>query len=92
MSRRRLRLQAPLRRYRLLRDVQYASRRAGRRIPDADRALTADGIEDHGVEYPLEASVSATGFAAMTGSFDKIRIAGRNGLTLSEKWSLIQLS
>ena len=52
----------------------------------------ADGIEVNGVEYPLEASVSATGFAAMTGSFDKIRIAGRNGLTLSEKWSLIQLS
>ena len=54
--------------------------------------FTADGIEVNGVEYPLEASVSATGFAAMTGSFDKIRIAGRNGLTLSEKWSLIQLS
>jgi cation diffusion facilitator CzcD-associated flavoprotein CzcO len=30
--------------------------------------------------------VCATGFAAMTGSFDKIRIVGRNGLTLSEKW------
>jgi hypothetical protein len=54
--------------------------------------FTADGIEVNGVEHPLEASVSATGFAAMTGSFDKIRIAGRNGLTLSEKWNLIQLS
>lgn len=48
--------------------------------------LTADGIEVNGVEYPLDAVVCATGFAAMTGSFDKMRITGRNGLTLSEKW------
>ena len=47
---------------------------------------TADGIEVDGVEYPLDAIVCATGFAAMTGSFDKIRITGRNGLTLTEKW------
>jgi len=48
--------------------------------------FTADGIEVDGVEYKLDAVVSATGFAAMTGSFDKIRITGRNGLTLAEKW------
>ncbi|MHB8267945.1 flavin-containing monooxygenase [Bradyrhizobium sp.] len=48
--------------------------------------FTADGIEVNGVEYPLDAVVCATGFAAMTGSFDKIRITGRNGLTLAEKW------
>jgi cyclohexanone monooxygenase len=48
--------------------------------------FTADGIEVDGVEYKLDAVVCATGFAAMTGSFDKIRITGRNGLTLSEKW------
>jgi cyclohexanone monooxygenase len=48
--------------------------------------FTADGIEVNGVGYPLDAVVCATGFAAMTGSFDKIRITGRNGLTLSEKW------
>ena len=48
--------------------------------------FTAAGIEVDGVEYPLDAVVSATGFAAMTGSFDKIKITGRNGLTLSEKW------
>ena len=35
--------------------------------------FTADGIEVDGVEYPLDAVVCATGFAAMTGSFDKIR-------------------
>ena len=48
--------------------------------------FTADGIEVDGVEYKLDAVVSATGFAAMTGSFDKIAITGRNGLTLAEKW------
>ena len=34
--------------------------------------FTADGIEVDGIEYPLDAVVCATGFAAMTGSFDKI--------------------
>src|SRR6202051_1726585 len=48
--------------------------------------FTAGGIEVDGLEYPLDAVVCATGFAAMTGSFDKIAITGRNGLTLSEKW------
>jgi cyclohexanone monooxygenase len=48
--------------------------------------FTADGIEVGDVAYPFDAVVCATGFAAMTGSFDKIRITGRNGLTLAEKW------
>jgi cyclohexanone monooxygenase len=48
--------------------------------------FTAGGIVVDGQEYPVDAIVSATGFAAMTGSFDKIAITGRNGLTLSEKW------
>jgi cyclohexanone monooxygenase len=48
--------------------------------------FTAGGIEVDGTEYPLDAIVSATGFAAMTGSFDKIKITGRNGQTLAEKW------
>jgi cyclohexanone monooxygenase len=48
--------------------------------------FTTDGIEVDGVAYPLDAVVSATGFAAMTGSFDKIRITGRNGQTLGQKW------
>jgi len=87
VSGQRLRLQAALRRYRLVRDLQFAPRQAGRRFENADRAF-----------HPLMASrlaVSSTrsmrssappAFAAMTGSFDKIRIAGRNGLTLAEKW------
>jgi cyclohexanone monooxygenase len=48
--------------------------------------FTADGIDVDGVEYPLDIVVCATGFAAMTGSFDRIRITGRDGLTLSQKW------
>jgi cation diffusion facilitator CzcD-associated flavoprotein CzcO len=48
--------------------------------------FTANGIEVNGIGYPLDAIVSATGFAAMTGSFDKMRITGRNGRTLAEKW------
>jgi cyclohexanone monooxygenase len=48
--------------------------------------FTAQGIEVNGTEYPLDAIICATGFAAMTGSFDRIMITGRNGLTLSEKW------
>ena len=48
--------------------------------------FTAAGIEVGGIEYPFDAIVSATGFAAMTGSFDRMRITGRNGQTLAEKW------
>jgi cyclohexanone monooxygenase len=48
--------------------------------------FTENGIEVNGVEYLLDAVVCATGFAAMTGSFDNIRITGRNGLALAEKW------
>jgi cyclohexanone monooxygenase len=48
--------------------------------------FTSGGIVVDGREYPVDAIVSATGFAAMTGSFDKIAITGRNGLKLSEKW------
>ena len=48
--------------------------------------FTEQGIEVNGVEYPCDAIVTATGFAAMTGSFDRIRIVGRNSLTLAEKW------
>ena len=48
--------------------------------------FTAGGIVVDGVEYEVDAIVSATGFAAMTGSFDRIRITGRGGRTLGEKW------
>ncbi len=48
--------------------------------------FTSGGVVAHRVEYPADTVVFATGFAAMTGSFDRIHISGRDGLTLAEKW------
>jgi cyclohexanone monooxygenase len=48
--------------------------------------FTPGGVQVDGVEYPCDAIVTATGFAAMTGSFEKIRVVGRGGVTLAEKW------
>jgi len=48
--------------------------------------FTMQGIAAGDVEYALDAIVCATGFAAMTGAFDKIQISGRKGQTLAEKW------
>jgi cyclohexanone monooxygenase len=48
--------------------------------------FTKKGIVTDGAEYEFDAVVCATGFDAMTGSYDKIHITGRNGLTLAEKW------
>jgi cyclohexanone monooxygenase len=48
--------------------------------------FTPDGLKVDGTAHPFEAIVCATGFAAMTGSFDKITITGRQGQTLAEKW------
>jgi len=48
--------------------------------------FTSEGVMVAGTLYPLDAVVCATGFAAMTGAYDKIRITGRDGLTLGEKW------
>jgi cyclohexanone monooxygenase len=60
------------------------------RLVDVSRTpierFTAQGIEVDGIEYPLDAIVCATGFAAMTGSYDRMRITGRGGTTLAEKW------
>ncbi len=49
--------------------------------------FTEKGVVANGVEHEVDAGVCATGFAAMTGSFDRIEIRGRNGLTLKEKWA-----
>ncbi len=48
--------------------------------------FTRTGIVANGAEYPCDAVVTATGFAAMTGSFDRIPITGRGGVMLAEKW------
>ena len=47
--------------------------------------FTKKGIVANDIEYEFDSVVCATGFAAMTGSFDKIQITGRDGLTLKEK-------
>jgi len=49
--------------------------------------ISAKGVMHDGKEYEADVIVCATGFAAMTGSFDRIDIRGRNGLTLKEKWA-----
>lgn len=48
--------------------------------------LTPSGLVTGGKEYEFDAIVFATGFDAMTGSFEKIDIRGRDGLTLKKKW------
>ena len=48
--------------------------------------ITPTGVVVDGVEYPAEVLICATGFAAMTGSFDRIKITGRDGLPLTKKW------
>ena len=49
--------------------------------------FTRTGLVVDGREYALDAVVCATGFAAMTGSFDRIAISGRDGLMLKQKWA-----
>jgi len=48
--------------------------------------ITPKGVMTDGTEYEADIIVCATGFAAMTGSFDKIQIKGRDGLALTKKW------
>jgi len=45
--------------------------------------FTEKGVVANGIEHEVDAVVCA----AMTGSFDRIDIRGRNGLTLKEKWA-----
>ena len=48
--------------------------------------FSADAIHVDGTAYPVDSVVCATGFAAMTGSFERIDITGRDGMRLVEKW------
>ena len=49
--------------------------------------ITPTGIRTSEQEYNFEIIVFATGFDAMTGTFMKIDIRGRSGLTLRQKWA-----
>src|SRR4029077_7736967 len=49
--------------------------------------ITEKGLITGAKEYEFDAIVFATGFDAMTGSFAKIDMRGRDGLPLKHKWS-----
>ena len=51
------------------------------------RQITPRGIRTSEQDFQFDVIVFATGFDAMTGTFFKIDIRGRNGLTLREKWA-----
>ena len=48
--------------------------------------ITPRGIKTSGAEYEFDIIVYATGFDAITGSFDRIDIRGLDGLRLKDKW------
>ena len=50
------------------------------------REFDKDGLYVKDLKYKFDSVVFATGFAAMTGSFEKINIRGRNGISLAKKW------
>lgn len=50
-------------------------------------ALTADGVQVGGETFAADVVIFATGFDAVTGSVTQIDIRGRNGISISEKWS-----
>jgi cyclohexanone monooxygenase len=48
--------------------------------------FTTNGLRAEGVNYDLDSIIYATGFDAMTGSVTRIKITGKNGQTIQEKW------
>jgi cation diffusion facilitator CzcD-associated flavoprotein CzcO len=48
--------------------------------------ITPAGIKTSGAEYEFDIIIYATGFDAITGSFDRIDIRGLEGLRLKDKW------
>lgn len=50
------------------------------------KELTEQGLRTSTQAYALDCLVFATGFDAMTGALNRIKIAGKSGLLLSEKW------
>ena len=48
--------------------------------------ITPTGIKTSDQEYEFDMIIYATGFDAVTGSFDRIDIQGLNGLRLKDKW------
>src|SRR5271169_2045053 len=48
--------------------------------------ITPDGIKTSDAEYEFDIIIYATGFDAITGSFDRIDIRGVDGASLKDKW------
>ncbi|KJC46850.1 cyclohexanone monooxygenase [Bradyrhizobium sp. LTSP885] len=48
--------------------------------------ITPEGIRTSDKDYPFDIIIYATGFDAITGSFDRIDFRGSNGTLLKEKW------
>jgi cation diffusion facilitator CzcD-associated flavoprotein CzcO len=48
--------------------------------------ITASGIKTSDTDYEFDIIIYATGFDAITGSFDRIDISGVDGLRLKHKW------
>jgi len=49
-------------------------------------AITVNGITTSAEHIEFDIIVYATGFDAITGAYDRIKIVGKDGVTLSEKW------
>ncbi|MHC2257463.1 cation diffusion facilitator CzcD-associated flavoprotein CzcO [Bradyrhizobium embrapense] len=49
--------------------------------------VTPEGIRTSEKDYPFDIIIYATGFDAITGSFDKIDFRGAGGARLKEKWA-----
>jgi cation diffusion facilitator CzcD-associated flavoprotein CzcO len=49
--------------------------------------ITSTGIKTSDSEYAFDIIIYATGFDAITGSFDRIDIRGADGLRLKDKWA-----
>jgi cation diffusion facilitator CzcD-associated flavoprotein CzcO/acetyl esterase/lipase len=50
-------------------------------------SITEKGIDTEGESFQFDAIVYATGFDAMTGALVAVDIAGREGLSLKQKWA-----
>ena len=48
--------------------------------------ITPKGIKTSDADYEFDIIIYATGFDAITGSFDRIDIRGLDGLRLKDKW------
>src|SRR5262249_3685586 len=49
--------------------------------------ITSVGVKTSDAEYHVDTLIYATGFDAITGSFDRIDIRGRAGQRLKDKWA-----